>query len=202
MVRACSIPLTIKSEEIAGFFGIRLDTGCYTVGGSVWAEALPFAFGVGEERRGKALTRGTRMGYRSPAEWARVREAGLVKLARGAWPREVAQELGVAARTVRKWRLNAERAPVTAAIGGGRPRTMAERERTVGLWTWGIARALLPKALEGDVRAAALLVKLMEREEKGDQGKADAGAEAAALGSVQLPWQQDDSQSDEGEGAV
>lgn len=141
------------------------------------------------------------MGYRSPGEWARLRESGLMRLAEGASPREVARELGVAVRTVRKWRLRAERVPL-AMVAGGRVPKRQEREGLVGLWMWAIAQALLPKALKGDVRAAGLLMKLMEREDKSEQGTADRGAEEEALGSVRLPWQEDDSQSDEGEGGV
>ena len=142
------------------------------------------------------------MGYRSPGEWARLRETGLMRLAEGASPREVARELGVAVRTVRKWRRAAERLPLELVAGGGRLPGRQERERQASLWMWAIAKALLPKALKGDVRAAGLLMKLMEREDKSEQGKAGRGAEEAALGSVQLPWQEDDSQSDEGEGGV
>jgi len=158
--------------------------------------------GWGEEGNGKAFIRGKRMGYRSPVEWARLREAGLMRLTQGAAPKEVARELGVAVRTVRKWRRSAERGPLAMVAGGGRLPKRQERERLVGLWMWAIAQALLPKALKGDVRAAGLLMKMMEREDKSEQGKADRGAEEAALGSVQLPWQEDDSQSDEGEGGV
>ena len=142
------------------------------------------------------------MGYRSPGEWARLRESGLTRLAEGRSPKEVAQELGVAVRTVRKWRRVAERAPLELVAGGGRLPGRRERERVVSVWRWAIAKALLPKALEGNVRAAGLLVKLMEREGKSEQGTADRSAEEAALGSVRLPWQEDDSQSDEGEGGV
>jgi len=141
------------------------------------------------------------MGYRSPGEWARLRESGLTRLAEGRSPKEVAQELGVAVRTVRKWRRSAERAPL-AMVAGGRLPKRQEREGLVGLWMWAIAQALLPKALKGDVRAAGLLMKLMEREDKSEQGTADQGAEEEALGSVRLPWQEDGGESDEGEGGV
>jgi len=131
-----------------------------------------------------------------------LRESGLTRLAAGRSPKEVAQELGVAVRTVRKWRRVAERAPLELVAGGGRLPGRRERERVVSVWRWAIAKALLQKALKGDVRAAGLLMKLMEREDKSEQGKADRGAEEEALGSVRLPWQEDDSQSDEGEGGV
>ncbi|HUU55197.1 MAG TPA: helix-turn-helix domain-containing protein [Armatimonadota bacterium] len=142
------------------------------------------------------------MGYRSPGEWARLRETGLMRLAEGASPKEVASELGVVVRTVRKWRRAAERAPLELVASGGRLPGRQERKRVVSVWRWAIAQALLPKALKGDVRAAGLLVKLMEREGKSEQGTADRGAEEEALGSVRLPWQEDDIQSDEGEGGV
>ena len=142
------------------------------------------------------------MGYRSPGEWARLRETGLMRLAEGASPKEVAQELGVAVRTVRKWRRAAERVPLAMVAGGGRLPGRRERERVVSVWRWAIAKALLLKALKGDVRAAGLLVKLTEREDKSEQGTADRGAAEEALGSVRLPWLHDNSEPDEGEGGV
>jgi len=142
------------------------------------------------------------MGYRSPGEWARLRETGLMRLAEGTSPKEVAEELGVGVRTVRKWRLVAERLPLELVAGGGRLPGRRERERVVSVWRWAIAQALLPKALKGDVRAAGLLMKLMEREDKSEQGTADRGAGRVGVGSVRLPWLHDNSESDEGEGGV
>ena len=142
------------------------------------------------------------MGYRSPGEWARLRESGLRRLAEGVTPKEVAVEFGVSVRTVRKWRQAAERAPLELVASGGRLPGRRERERVVSVWRWAIAQALLPKALKGDVRAAGLLVKLLEREDNSEQGTADRGAGEEALGSVRLPWQDDGGESDEGEGGV
>lgn len=179
----------IKPQHFAALLRVCVDTECYTIGGSVWRRVAAYFFW------------GDWMSYRSPQEWAGLRKAALKMLARGALPKTVARELGVGATTVRAWRRRAQQDPVGMALGGGRFLGEQERERMVSLWKWGIAHAMLPKVLDGNIGAAKLLMSLMEGELNGEQVEAGhVGGET--LEPMRLPWQADDPASFEGDDSV
>ena len=179
------------------------------------------------------------MRQRSRTEWDDARARALALLDGGASAVEVAREMGVWEGTVRRWRRRwAElcAASTQQASDDGSVAAMLRREAPV------VARVLIDQAKQGDVRAAALVVRLLGNtlnspgaSDDGDRGAASrdlareldslppsvayeivgllaqvgsaaAGGNAVAgetagegeMGSVHLPWSEDDSPSDQG----
>jgi transposase-like protein len=177
---------------------------------------------------------------RSIRDWDAVRAQVFGLLEKGATASAVAKELRVASGTVRRWRRRWT-ALCTASLAtpvrqGELVSDMLRREAPA------VARVLLDKAKDGDVRAAALVMKLVGPSVAAPEGTDDPDAEARAsglareldslppsvayeivglleeagpepagpdpcvgqtesdraVGSVHLPWSQDDPASDEG----
>jgi len=117
------------------------------------------------------------MARRPQRDLRALQETAFSLLARGATAAEAAQRLAVSARTLRRWRQQKQEAnskPV--AIDKLRRQTEALKEmlRAEGP---AVARVLLDLAKGGDVRAAALVVKLLGNtltEEESDDADTEA----------------------------
>jgi transposase-like protein len=232
---------TIKSQVIAGFLPKSLDRGWYNRAGSVWRKALPVALGGtarGVDTEGSMARQSANA--RSIRDWDAIRAAVFGLLEKGATASAVAKEVGVNQGTVRRWRRRwtalCTTSLATPVREGESVGDMLRREAPA------VARVILDQAKGGDVRAAALVMKLVGPSVAASEGTDDADAEARAiglareldslppsvayevvelldsagqgpaggdagpgetardrsLGSVHLPWTQDDPASDEG----
>jgi len=114
------------------------------------------------------------MAGRSQSELRRLQQRAFSLLKQGGTVEAVGEELGVSARTVRRWR----RGGTTA----WRRRRRADAEALVEMLraeSAGVARVILDLAKGGDVRAAALVVKLLGNTLTSAEGRDDGDSDAA-----------------------
>ncbi len=114
------------------------------------------------------------MAGRSRRELRGLQERALPLLEQGLTAKEVAEALGVSARTVRRWR----RGGTTARPVDRKPdaEALAEMLRAESP---AVARVILDLAKGGDVRAAALVVKLLGNTLIAAEGRDDGDSDAA-----------------------
>ena len=129
-----------------------------------------------------------------------LRRRARALLTRGMPEEDVAQAVGVSSRTLRRWRNRAD---------GGREKTPSPARRELGETQTAlaqmlsaeypaVARVLLDLAKEGDVRAAALVVKLLGNTLSSSEGSDDRDSGTTVseldrkLGEMTRPNQQRD----------
>jgi transposase-like protein len=114
------------------------------------------------------------MARRPQAELHALQDKAFSLLADGAIVNEAALALGVSPRTVRRWRQQKREGPAKAKRAP-KAKALAEMLRVEGP---AVARVMLDLAKGGDVRAAALVVKLLGNtlttSEEGDDGDNDS----------------------------
>ena len=103
------------------------------------------------------------MASRSPRDMNAIQQEAVELIARGLSADEIAKMLGVSGRSVRRWRQRREGrveppAPPPATTSERREQAVGDMLRAEGP---AVARVLVDLAKDGDVRAAALIVKLL-----------------------------------------
>jgi len=103
------------------------------------------------------------MAGRLPRDMNAIQKEAVELIARGLSADEIAKMLGVSGRSVRRWRQRSEGrleppAPPPATTSGRREQAVGDMLRAEGP---AVARVLVDLAKDGDVRAAALIVKLL-----------------------------------------
>lgn len=109
------------------------------------------------------------------------KQKALALLGEGLSPSQVAAAVGAAASTVRRWRREkVSRTGAQARRGGrSRPQTAAGVAQLLRAEGPAVARVLLDLAKDGDVRAAALVMKLVGNELTSDEEADEESADTA-----------------------
>lgn len=110
------------------------------------------------------------------------KQKALALLGEGLSPSQVAAAVGVVAGTVRRWRREGSRParPQAGRRKRSRPETGAGVVQLLRAEGLAVARVLLDLAKGGDVRAAALVMKLVGNEFTSDEGADEESADTAA----------------------
>ena len=121
------------------------------------------------------------MAARCQSELTALQERAFYLLAGGTAVKEAAEALGVSPRTIRRWRQRKKaKAPgqVTETTVAPKAKGIEEMLRAEGP---AVARVLLDLAKDGDVRAAALVVKLLGHSSRSAEESDDGDSESALL---------------------